>query len=255
MTVEPPHESSAPAPASAPVRVLAQGLYETRNVLRNGEQLLVSLLLPLMVLIGVHRLDLVAGDSIPSIDVLTPGVIALAVMATGFTGQGIAAGFERQYGVLAYMSTTPLGPTGLILGKAVAVLAVIAVQLIVLGTAGIVLGWSPDPVGVLWMLPAVVVGAAAFTALGLLIAGTVRAEATLALTNVAWVVMGAAGGSVFPLSHDGLGAAMLLIPSASLGELLRAASISGELAVIPLLILAGWAILAVLAARRWFQWR
>ncbi|WP_258933171.1 hypothetical protein [Nesterenkonia pannonica] len=87
MTVEPPHESSAPAPASAHVRVLAQGLYETRNVLRNGEQLLVSLLLPLMVLIGVHRLDLVVSDSIPSIDVLTPGVIALAVMATGFTGQ------------------------------------------------------------------------------------------------------------------------------------------------------------------------
>ncbi len=80
-------------------------------------------------------------------------------------------------------------------------------------------------------------GAAAFTALGLLIAERC-ARKQLALTNVAWVVMGAAYGSVFPLSHDGLGAALLLIPSASLGELLRAASISGELAVIPLLILA-----------------
>lgn len=249
----PGHPVSRPAPAAA--RILAQGMYETRNVLRNGEQLLVSIILPLLVLFGVHRLELLTDDTVPSIDVITPGVIALAVMATGFTGQGIATGFERQYGVLAYLSTTPLGPAGLILGKAVAVLAVIVVQLIVLGTAGLVLGWSPDPAGLVWLLLAIVLGAAAFTGLGLLIAGTVRAEATLAVTNVAWVLMGAAGGTVFPLEHDGAGAALLLIPSASLGEALRSAGIDGELAVLPLLILAGWAILAVLAARRWFQWR
>ncbi|GAB3844265.1 ABC transporter permease [Nesterenkonia populi] len=255
MSTEPAEAPAVSRPAPTAARVLAQGLYETRNVLRNGEQLLVSLILPLLVLIGVHRLELIAGQSVPSIDVITPGVLALAVMATGFTGQGIATGFERQYGVLAYLSTTPLGPVGLILGKAVAVLAVILVQVVVLGSAGLALGWSPDLTGLLWLGLGIVIGAAAFTGLGLLIAGTVRAEATLALTNVAWVLMGAAGGAVFPLGHDGAAAALLLIPSASLGEALRSASIEGELAVLPLLILAGWAIFAVLAARRWFQWR
>lgn len=254
-------EISLPAPPLR--RILAHGAYETRNVLRNGEQLLVSLILPLLVLIGAHRLELVASESwsaaaVPSIDVVTPGVIALAVMASAFTGQGIATGFERQYGVLAYLATTPLGPAGLILGKALAVLCVVLIQLVVLGAAGLALGWAPEPAGLLWLGAAVVVGATAFTALGLLLAGTVRAEATLALTNILWVLMGAVGGTVFPLSRElleGAGALLLLLPSAALGESLRTATVEGAFAPIPFLILAGWAVLAILAARRWFQWR
>lgn len=250
-----PHAPLAPAPRPAPRRILSHGLYETRNVLRNGEQLLVSLILPLLVLFGAHRLELITSAATPSIDVITPGVLALAVMASAFTGQGIATGFERQYGVLAYLATTPLGATGLILGKAIAVLAVVIVQVVVIGTAGMVLGWSPDPVGLLWLGVVVVLGATAFTALGLLLAGTVRAEATLALTNVIWVLLGAAGGSVFPLDHEGAGALLLLLPSAALGEGLRTASLEGSFPILEALILAGWAALAVLAARRWFNWR
>lgn len=243
---------SRPAPAAQ--RVLAHGLYEIRNTLRNGEQLLVTLILPLLVLFGVHRLDLLSGSA-ASIDMLTPGVLALAVMASAFTGQGIATGFDRQYGVLAYLSTTPLGPTGLILGKAAAVLSVVALQALVLGTAGVALGWSPDPTGLIWLAAALVLGAAAFTALGLLLAGTVRAEATLAVTNVTWVLLGAAGGTIFPLQHEGPGVLLLLLPSAALGEAARAAALDGVLAAAPVLVLAGWAVLALLAARRWFRWR
>lgn len=242
-------------PAPAMRRILAHGLYETRNTLRNGEQLLVSIILPLLVLIGVHRLELISNNATPGIDIVTPGVLALAIMASAFTGQGIATGFERHYGVLAFLSTTPLGPTGLILGKVVAVLCVVTVQFATLGTAGLVLGWSPEPMGLVWLALTAVLGAAAFTALGLLLAGTVRAEATLAVTNVAWVLMGAAGGAVFPLNHEGAGAALLLLPSAALGEAARTATITGAFPAAPLLILIGWAVLALLAARRWFSWR
>ncbi|WP_120004917.1 ABC transporter permease [Nesterenkonia muleiensis] len=242
---------SRPAPAHR--RVLAHGLYEARITLRNGEQLLVSLILPLLVLIGLHRAHAIT-EIVPDIDTTAPGVLALAVMASAFTGAGIAAGFERQYGVLAYLATTPLGPTGLILGKSLAVLCVIAVQLVVLGGAALALGWAPEPMGLIWLLGAVVIGAAAFTALGLLVAGTVRAEATLALTNVAWVLMGAAGGAVLPLNHEGAGALLLLLPSAALGEAMREASIHGSLAAVPVLILAAWALAAILAARKWFRW-
>lgn len=257
------HVPEPPLPAHSLRRILAHGTYETRNVLRNGEQLLVSLILPLLVLIGAHRLELVASESwagpaVPSIDLIAPGVIALAVMASAFTGQGIATGFERQYGVLAYLSTTPLGPAGLILGKALAVLCVVLIQVMVLSIAGLVLGWEPEPAGLLWLTTAVIVGATAFTALGLLLAGTVRAEATLALTNILWVLMGAAGGTVFPVSRellDGAGALLLLLPSAALGESLRTATVEGAFAPIPFLVLAGWAVLAILAARRWFRWR
>lgn len=242
-------------PASLPRRVLAHGLYESGNVLRNGEQLLVSLILPVLVLFGAHRLDLLSDTDVPGIDVITPGVLALAVMASAFTGQGISTGFERQYGVLAYLSTTPLGPAGLILGKAVAVMVVVLIQTVVIGAAGLGLGWTPTPTGIPWLVLSLLIGAGAFTALGLLLAGTVRAEATLAVTNVLWVLLGAAGGSVFPLSHDGPGALLLLLPSAALGESLRTAALTGGPAPIPLLILASWMLLAVLAARRWFRWR
>lgn len=240
-------------PAPPITRVLAHGLYEARNTLRNGEQLLVSLILPLLVLVGLHRVH-AATDIVPDINTIAPGVLALAVMASAFTGQGIATGFERQYGVLAYLATTPLGPVGLILGKALAVLCVVLIQVLVLGGAALGLGWAPDPLGLIWLLVAVVLGAAAFTALGLLIAGTVRAEATLALTNIAWVLMGAGGGAVLPLNHEGTGALLLALPSAALGETMRTATTQGSLALVPLLILAGWALAGVLAARRWFRW-
>lgn len=251
-----PEQTTPPRshPASAHRRILAHGVYETRITLRNGEQLLVSLILPLLVLIGLHRAHVVT-EVVPGIDTVAPGVLTLAVMASAFTGAAIATGFERQYGVLAYLATTPLGATGLILGKSLAVLCVIAVQLIVIGGAGLILGWSPEPVGMIWLLGVVVIGAAAFTALGLLLAGTVRAEATLAVANVAWVLMGAAGGAVLPLNHDGAGVLLLLLPSASLGEAVREASMHGSLAVVPVLILAAWALAAILAARKWFTWK
>ncbi|TLP79465.1 ABC transporter permease [Nesterenkonia sphaerica] len=241
-------------PAAAHRRILAHGLYEARLTLRNGEQLLVSLILPLLVLLGLHRAHAVT-DVVPGIDIITPGVLSLAVMASAFTGAAIATGFERQYGVLAYLATTPLGATGLILGKSLAVLCVIAVQVVVLGASGAVLGWSPEPLGILWLAVVLVIGAAAFTALGLLLAGTVRAEATLALANVAWVLMGAAGGAVLPLDHHGAGALLLALPSAALGEAVRGATVDGHLAAVPVLILATWALVAIAAARKWFTWK
>lgn len=254
--MSPPETTALPRsrPAAAHRRVLAHGLYEARLTLRNGEQLLVSLILPLLVMIGLHRAHTVT-DVVPGIDMIAPGVLSLAVMASAFTGAAIATGFERQYGVLAYLATTPLGATGLILGKSLAVLCVIAVQVVVLGAAGLVLGWSPEPLGVIWLAGVVVIGAAAFTALGLLLAGTVRAEATLALANVAWVLMGAAGGAVLPLNHEGAGALLLALPSAALGEAVRGATLHGHVAVLPILILAAWALAAILAARKWFTWK
>src|SRR5690625_2545408 len=116
-------------------KVLAQGRYETRVTVTNGEQLLVSIILPLLALAGLYFTGLFDSPGGPStIDIATPGVLALSVLSSGLTGQGIATGFDRRYGVLQYLATTPLGPIGLLLGKVVAVLMVQATQLIVIGT-------------------------------------------------------------------------------------------------------------------------
>lgn len=241
---------------SLPRRVIAQGRYETLTALRNGEQLLVSIILPLLALFGTVWTGLLDTPQTRGIDIAVPGVLALAVLSSAFTGQGIATAFERRYGVLAYLSTTPLGPAGLLLGKAVSVLVLLCVQVAVIGGVGLALGWRPELTGLPWTVLFLVCGAAAFTALGLLIAGTTKPEATLALTNLLWVLLGALGGSVLPVPDAGVWSVLAsFLPSAALGDGLRAALMDGSLDGPALLVLLGWAALATLAAVRWFRWR
>ncbi|MEV4901347.1 ABC transporter permease [Citricoccus sp. NPDC055426] len=237
-------------------RILAQGRYESVTAIRNGEQLLISLVLPLMALFAVVWSGMLDTAETRGVDVAVPGILALAVLSSALTGQGIATGFDRRYGVLAYLATTPLGPVGLVLGKACAVLAVLLLQVLVIGGVGLALGWQPVWSGVPWAVLFLIIGAASFTALGLLIAGTARPEATLALTNLLWVILGAVGGAVFPVpALGGFSEVAALLPSAALGDGLRAAFGSGTADVGALLILSGWGVLATAGALRWFKWR
>lgn len=245
---------SRPAPAA--LRALRQAGYEIKTILGNGEQLLVSLALPLMAMVALTWLDLLDGFAPSRIDAAAPGVLALCVVSVAFTGQGIQTGFDRQYGVLRSLATTPLGRGGLILGKGLAVIAVIAVQVLVIGMVAVLMGWQPAVAG--WIPAAVILllGAAAFTSLGLLIAGTLRPQATLAITNLVWVLLAAVGGLLLPLSKlpDLMGTAATLLPSSALGEGLRAALIHGNSDPTSLLVLTVWAGVGTAAAVRWFRW-
>nr|WP_231366496.1 ABC transporter permease [Zhihengliuella flava] len=249
-----PH--SGPNAASLLARVIHQGRYETALMLRNGEQLVLAVVLPLLALVALTLVDLLDGIGPSRIDAAAPGVLALCVMSTAFTGQGIATGFDRRYGVLTFLSTTPLGRAGLIFGKALAVLAVLGVQLVVVGGTAVALGWRPDPVGCLIALGLLVLGSGAFTSLGLLIAGTVRPEATLAITNLAWVLLAAGGGILIPGSQlpGALASIVAALPSAALGDAMRTALLDGGFAVGDVALLALWAVLASVAASRWFKW-
>ena len=237
-------------------RVLAQARFEVGTLLRNGEQLLVSLILPAIVLVGLH----VAGT--PSlgpgrrIDVATPGVIALCIMSAAFTSQAIATGFDRRYSVLRYLGVTPLGRGGLIAGKVLATLAVELIQVLVLGALAVALGWRPDLGGLPYAVLFLVLGTWAFVALAMLLAGTLRAEAVLALANLVWIVLLAAGGVVVPRTQFPDTAANLagILPSAALADGLRAALIDGRLDVLALGVLAVWGAACTALATRWFRW-
>ena len=244
------------APASPLQRVLAQARFETAILLRNGEQLLVAVILPAMALVGLtyaHVPDLGAGRRI---DVVAPGVLALAVMSTAFTGQAIQTGFDRRYGVLRLLGTTPLGRRGLLAGKAIAVLAVEVVQVVVLGGLALAIGWHPHWAGVPLALLTGALGTWAFVGLALLLAGTVRAEAVLALANLVWVLLLAAGAVVVPARNlpAGLEAVAAWLPSGALGEGLRAALTTAPADGRALAVLAGWGVLATVASGRWFRW-
>ena len=236
----------------------AQARREVVAVLTNGEQLLLTLVLPLLALVALARttwLPLEVPAGLGRVDVVVPGVLAVAVLSTAFTSQAIAVAFDRRYGVLRLLGTTPLGRGGLVAARAVAVLVVVVLQLVVLGGTGLVLGWRPDAGGAPSALAVLLLGTAALTALGLLLGGTVRAEGVLAVANLAWVLLVAGGGVLLPASAAGpLAPVVALLPSGALGEGLRTALGSGTVPGAELAVLAVWTVVAVLAARRWFRW-
>ncbi len=245
-----------PAPAPAVRRVLAQARLETGLILRNGEQLLLALVLPVLLLVGLHAVHVPSLGPGRRIDVLTPGVLALAVMSTSFSGQAIQTGFDRRYGVLRLLGTTPLGRDGLVGAKVLAVLAVQLLQVVVIGGVGLGLGWRPDLAGVPAAVLVIGLGTAAFVSLALLMAGTLRAEATLAGANLVWVLLLAGGGVVVPVDRMPAGLAHLaqVLPSGALGEAMRDALLHARLSGWSCLVLLLWTAVAGVLTARTFRW-
>ena len=242
----------APGRGSLPRMLLVQARIEFALTLRNGEQLLLTLLIPLALLVGLSLLDVLPVDE-PRVDHVTPRILALAVISTAFTGQAIALGFDRHYGVLQRLAATALPRWLLIAGRMLAVAGVVAVQLVVLGVVAALLGWRPDPGGGGWALLLVLLGTATFGALGLLLGGALRAEVVLALANLLWLILVVAGGIVLAVDRlpSPLAAVASVLPSGALAEGLDTALVDG---VAPgwaaVLVLIGWAAGAgVLAAR------
>lgn len=251
----------APAPAAAPAwrRVLSQTGFETRAMLRNGEQLLVTIVLPVMVLVGLTRTSVVEIDTggLSRIDFVTPGVLALACVSTAFTSQAIATAFDRRNGVLRLLATTPLGRGGLLAGKLLGVLAVEVVQVVVVGAVALALGWQPAAGGILPAVGVGLLGTACFTALALLLAGTLRAEGVLALANLVLVLLVVGGGLLVPPEQlpGPLEHLATFLPSGALGEAMRGALIGTGVPVLALGVLAVWTALFSWAAARFFRWQ
>jgi ABC-2 type transport system permease protein len=246
-----------PAPGAGLRRrqLAVQAATEVRLVARNGEQLVLTIVIPTVVLVLFASAP-IADLPQPRIDFLVPGVLALAVMSTAFTGLAIQTGFERRYGVLRRIGTTPLPRSTLLLAKASAVVAIETVQLALLCIVGLLYGWSPhgDPAAVMGLL---LLGTAAFSALALLMAGTMRAEATLAAANLIYLVMLVLGGVIFPLSDfsPGVRHVLELLPITALSSGLRIVlHAGGNVALHDWLTLVVWTVLGSAAATRWFRW-
>lgn len=244
----------APGRGRPTAMLTAQTRTELLLTLRNGEQILLTLLIPLALLVGLSVLDVVpVPDDVPQrVDWVAPRILALAVMSSAFTGQAIALGFDRRYGVLKRLAATALPRWLLVLGKLVAALVVVAVQVVVLGGTAVALGWSPTASGLAAALPLLLVGTVAFGALGVLLGGALRAEAVLALANIVWFVLLLAGGIVIgPDTLPGpLAAVVPYLPSGALAEGLHAALADGTPTWLPVGVLALWALAATALATR-----
>jgi ABC-2 type transport system permease protein len=253
-----------PKPGAAPLTrmIAAQAAFETKMLLRNGEQLLLTVIIPSLLLVLFSTVDVVAVPTETSegageaVDFLAPGVLALAVMSTAFTGQAIATGFERRYGVLKRLGASPIPRWALMAAKTLSVLVTEILQVLLLTVIALALGWSPQgsPLSVVALL---VLGTAAFSGLGLLMAGTLKAEVTLAAANLVFLLLLVGGGVIVPLDRfpDGLASVLGLLPISALSDGLRDVLQHG--AGMPwgnLGILALWTVLGLGAAARTFRW-
>lgn len=219
---------------------------------------MLNLAIPIGLLIFFSLVDVLpkpTGVKHP-VDFLTPGLLALAVMSTAMVSLGIATGFERQYGVLKRLGSTPLGRGRLLGAKITAIAAIEIVQVALLVFVGLGLGWNPGgPVAL--GLPAILLATAAFAGLGLLMAGSLRAELTLAAANGLYLMLLLLGGMVIPLSKlpAGLRDFAEALPAGGLTEALNGAlTAGGSVPVKAWIVLAVWAVAAPVAAAGTFRW-
>ncbi len=246
------------APAAAPrtQRWWAQTKLELLLTLRRGESLLLTFAIPMGTLAFFSLVDVLPSGSQDSVDFLVPGVLALAIMSTALVSTAISTGFERQFGVLKRLGTTPLRRSELIAAKTAAVLAIQCLQVVVLTVEGLLLGFRPGGVSALAAVGAALLATVAFAGLGLLMAGTLPALTTLALANGVYLVLLLVSGMVFPLDKlpGSMQAVARALPSGALAQVLHGALGPGSVPAGAWLVLAAWAVVAPVAAARWFRW-
>lgn len=247
--------SPDPRPAAVRRMLAAQFALELKLLLRNGEQLLLTMFIPITLLVGLTLLPL-GSFGANRAATFTPLIMALAVISTAFTGQAIAVAFDRRYGALKRLGATALPVWGIIAGKSLAVVTVVFLQAIILGAIGFALGWRPHPAGLALGAVIIALGTAGFAALGLLLGGTLRAEIVLAVANLLWFVFAGLGalttGTVTDLISAPVKWAARLTPAGALTEALSQA-MAVSLDWFGVAVLVAWGGLAALAALRWFR--
>ena len=244
-------------PASFVRQIANQVRYELLLTLRRGENILVTLIVPVMLLIFFTSLNIVPPVNGSAINFLLPGILAIAIVAAGMVNLGIATAYERYYGVFTRLGSSPLPRSGLIIAKVISILLLEIVQVILLVAIALVLyKWHPEG-SLLVTLLAIILGTVTFSALGLAMAGALRAELTLAGANALFLVFVFLGGGVLPLSRlpGSLAALAEILPATALTQALQVAMTRGApFPGYPLLILAAWAIVILFVAIRTFKW-
>ena len=237
-------------------RIAAQTRMELRLLLRNAENLLVTLGIPIGTLVFFSLIDVLPTGEQRPVDFLVPGVLTLSVMGSAMVGLGIATGFERAYLVLKRLAGTPLRRYELVLSKALATMLILVIQVVVIAVLALGLGWNPSAVSWVAAAAALVVGGLAFAGIGLTLAGRLPALGTLAVVNAVFVFLLAISGLVFPLDvlPDALASGARLLPAAALADVLRALLAGASFPTASALVLGLWAVVMPVVAAWLFRW-
>jgi ABC-2 type transport system permease protein len=226
---------------------------ETRLLLRNGEQLLLTLGIPVGLLVFFSTVNVYGIDGNP-VATMTPGILALAIMSTAMVGLGIATGFERKYGVLKLLGITPFGRPRLLLAKASVIAVVEILQFVVLTIIAVALGWRPTLSPLVFV--AILLGSGCFAGIGLTLAGRLKGEINLAAVNALYLLLLLFGGMAIPFSKlpTPLRTIGQLLPSGALSEVLKQSVADATFTAQPWLVLLAWTVLSLTAAATLFRW-
>jgi ABC-2 type transport system permease protein len=243
--------------------MITQAAFELRLLMRNGEQLLLTLIIPVALLLGVTLVPAIPLSTPPGAERVPEalgGVLAVAIIASAFTSLAISVGFDRRSGALLMLATTPLSRNGILGARALATMGMVAIQMILLVITAMALGWRPGTTAIALPLVALL-GTAAFAALGFALGGAVRAEATLAFANAIFLALVAVGGTTFPAASlpGPLAGLVSLLPSSGLADLLRwstgAVGAGGSSLALDAAVVVLWGLAGALVAARTFRWR
>nr|WP_090057652.1 ABC transporter permease [Lentzea fradiae] len=214
--------------------------------LRNGEQILLTVLIPLALLVALSVMPVIPMPE-PRAGSAAARIFALAIISSAFTGQAIALGFDRRYGVLKRLAASALPRWLLVSGRVCGALVVAVLQIALLAVTALVLGWRFPLSGLPWLALLIVLGTLTFGALGVLLGGALRAEIVLALANIIWFVLLLVGGVALSASVG----FVHLLPSAALAEAMEAAVVHGTApGVGPVAVLVAWGVVAGAVATR-----
>lgn len=238
------------------MKIYSSQLRQELNVMiRNAEQLLLIIVIPVMLLVFFSKTDFLPTGTENKINFLLPGILSLAVISTAMVSLGIATGFERNYGVLRRLGTTPLGTRRLVLAKVMSVFVIEVAQLALLIGVGILLGWSPSQVNIVQTLTLLLIGTGCFAGIGLALAGRLRAEVNLAAQNALFLFFLFLGGILVSGEElpESLGEISRVLPSSLFSNLLRD-SFNDKFVFSDALALLGWAIAMIVLAATSFKW-
>ncbi len=242
--------------------LVAQLRAEVTMIFTNGETVFLTLGIPVVFLLFFSAVHVRPTGTDHPVDFLVPGILALAIMSTAMTALGIGTGFERGYGVLKRLGSTPLGRPRLLTAKIIAVLAVELLQAVVLVAVGYALGWNPGGPGgagglVGAAVLAMVLGTVAFGGIGLALAGTLKPLVNLAVVNALFVILLLLGGMLIPLGKlpGWLEGIAKVLPASALADALHGALGNGTpVSTRDWIVLVVWAVAMPVLAGFTFRW-
>jgi ABC-2 type transport system permease protein len=240
--------------------LVAQLRAEVTMIFTNGETVFLTLGIPVVFLLFFSAVHVLPTGTDHPVDFLVPGILALAIMSTAMTALGIGTGFERGYGVLKRLGSTPLGRPRLLTAKIIAVIAVELLQAVVLVAVGYALGWNPGGAGgalVAAAVLAMVLGTVAFGGIGLALAGTLKPLVNLAVVNALFVILLLLGGMLIPLGKlpGWLEGIAKVLPASALADALHGALGNGTpVSTRDWIVLVVWAVAMPVLAGLTFRW-